>query len=377
MKILIIIQCTNLGGMEHNMLMLIDELSNLNVECEVFSLNPLGDLAALLDKRGISAIGGIYQGWWGMKSFWSTRRQLKNIQADGMIMIGHNLMASLAIGRLWSKHRILAIHYHHRGVMSPWAWRLIYGIASLQFRSVVFVSNYIMQEAIEIAPILRKRAFMVSTPVKVSPTRSPENRLAARQRLGIPLDARVVGNAGWLINRKRWDLFLDVAAQTIRAAPETIFVIAGDGSGRAELERKAAALGIGKNVLWLGWRQNLADFHQAIDILLFNSDWDAQARTPLEAMAHGIPVVASILQGGTKEVILDESMGILLETHDIEKLAQKLVSFILNPELAAQVGDRARQRIMEYGSPQEHANLVMQALGFDLRPAPALASGAP
>ena len=359
------------------MLMLIDELRRLDIECEVFSLNPLGDLSALLDKRCIPATGGSYQGKWGMRSLWSTRRQLKNIQADGMIMIGHNLMASLAIGRRWSKHRILAIHYHHRGVMSPWGWCLIYGIGSLQFRAVVFVSEYIMKEAIEIAPFLRSRSLMVSTPVKVFPARLPKNRLAARQRLGIPVDARVVGNAGWLITRKRWDVFLDVAAHTLRAVPETIFVIAGDGPERAALERKVFALEIGKNMLWLGWQKNLADFYQAIDVLLFNSDWDAQARTPLEAMSHGIPVVASILQGGTKEVISDESMGIFLETHDIERLAEKLVSFIRDPELAAQVGERGRQRIMEYGSPQEHAKLVMKALGLDLHLDQVLASGAP
>jgi glycosyltransferase involved in cell wall biosynthesis len=234
-----------------------------------------------------------------------------------------------------------------------------------------------MQEAIEIAPFIRKHVLMVSTPVQASPTRSPADRLAARQRLGIPLDARVVGNAGWLTNRKRWDIFLEVAALTLRAAPETVFVIAGDGPERAELERRAAALKIGGSVRWLGWQKNLADFHQAIDVLLFNSDLDAQARTPLEAMAHGIPVVASILQGGTKEVILDESMGILMETHDIERLAQKLTSFVVHPELATQVGERARQRITEYGSPQEHAKLVLNALGFDLHLAPAPASGAP
>ena len=347
------------------MLMLIDEFRRSNIECEVFSLNPLGDLSSLLDKRSISSTGGSYEGWWGMKSYWSTRRHLKRRKADGLIMIGHNSMGSLAIGRLCSKHRVLAIHYHHRGVKSPWVWRLIYAIACIKFRAVVFVSDYIMKEAIEIVPFLRRRALMVGTPVTAFPNCLPEDRLASRQRLGIPLNARVVGNAGWLINRKRWDVFLDVAAQVLRIAPETIFVIAGDGPERAALERKVVALNAGKNVMWLGWQKNLADFHQAIDILLFNSDWDAQARTPLEAMSYGIPVVASILQGGTKEVILDETMGILLETHDIERLAQKLASYIHDPKLAAQVGERGRQRIIEYGSPQEHANRMMKALGFE------------
>jgi len=364
MRVLFIIQCTNLGGMEHNMLMLIKELRALHIKMEVVSLNPLGEMGALLAKEGIPASGLPYAGKWGWRSLLSLRRFLKTKQADGMVMIGHNLMGSLAIGELWRPHRVLSIHYHHRGVKPNWQWRLIYAVAALQFRSVVFVSEYIMREAIPIAPFLRARSLMVSTPVQVQPIRSGASRRSARERLGIPTDAKVAGNAGWLIARKRWDVFLDVAATVVRTMPEATFLIAGDGPDRSQLEQKAATLGIARNLIWLGWQKSLADFHQAIDVLLFNSDWDAQARTPLEAMSSGIPLVASILQGGTREVILDDSMGVLRDTHDVETLAQHVVRLLGDADLASEVGLRGRRRIDEYGSPRQHAIHVLEALGL-------------
>jgi len=365
MKILCIIQCTNLGGMEQYMLLVLQEFRKMNIEVEVVSLNPLGDLAGLLDKEGIPARGINYRGAGGWGSIGELRRLLKTIQADGMLMIGHNLMASIAIGNRWKQHRSLSIHYHHKGVKPLWQWRLIYAIAALQFRAVVFVSDFIMREALEIAPFLSFRARMVGSLVHVNERGSEEARVSVRKRLGLPANARIVGNAGWLIERKRWDVFLDVAARVLRTEPQTIFLIAGDGPESTMLKQKAESLGIAKNVVWLGWQKSLIDFHQAVDILLFNSDWDAQARTPLDAMSYGIPVVASILQGGTKEVIQDESVGILIETHDLEALARCVVRFLREPEFAAKVGAQGRRRIQEYGDPQQHALRMLESMGLN------------
>jgi glycosyltransferase involved in cell wall biosynthesis len=364
MKLLCIIQCTNLGGMEQYMLLLLQEFRKMNIEIEVISLNPLGDLASLLDQEEIPAHGVNYRGVGGWGSFWELRRLLKTIQADGMLMIGHNLMASIAIGNRWKQHRSLSIHYHHKGVKPLWQWRLIYAIAALQFRTVVFVSDFIMREALEIAPFLKSRARMVGSLYHVHERGSEEARVSVRKRLDLPTNARIVGNAGWLIARKRWDIFLDVAARVFRAEPQTIFLIAGEGPESAALKQKAESFGIAKNVVWLGWQKSLVDFYQVIDVLLFNSDLDAQGRTPLDAMSYGIPVVASILQGGAREIIQDESVGILIETHDLETLARWVVRFLREPELAAKVGAQGRRRIHDYGDPQRHAVRILESMGL-------------
>lgn len=364
MKIIILIQCTNLGGMEHNMLLLIQELRKLGIAVEVVSIHPLGQLSDKLIAMGIPSEGCEYKGPWGMFSLFKLRRQLAAKTADGLIMIGHNMMGELAVGNLCKKHRVLSIHYHHRGVKHPLVWRLIYGIACVNFRAIVFVSSYIMDEAIAIVPFLRKFSLMVSTPVEVHEPFAEFEKSGARKSLGIPDDVFLVGNAGWLIPRKRWDLFLEVAARVAAKAPGARYVIAGDGPLRAELEAKAVELGIADKIIWLGWQKDLLPFYKSIDVLLFNSDWDAQARTPLEGMSYGVPVVASILSGGTREVITDRSIGFLLGEHDTDRLAGEIIRLAEDPSQRLKIGEAGRARIAEYGSPRNHALKVLMAMGL-------------
>ena len=157
MKVLIVIQCTNLGGMEKCALLLAEELISLGLQVEFLSLNPLGALAPLLHDAGIPASSAGYRGFAGWRSFLATRRVLRANRADAMIMVGHNLMAMLAAGTKWRGRQVLCMHFHHAGVKRTWAWRLIYKLAAHRFRAIVFPSNFIFDEACRIAPFVRPR----------------------------------------------------------------------------------------------------------------------------------------------------------------------------------------------------------------------------
>ncbi len=364
MKILCLIQCTNLGGMEQCTLLLLDEFLQRGIQAEVLSLNPVGEMGALLEQRGIPTQGIAYLGRGGWRSFRTLRRMLRANDADAMIMVGHNLMAMVAIGSLWQKHRLLAMHYHHEGVMPPWQWRLIYRIAALRFRCIFYPSAFIMREALAIAPFLKPAAHLIDNPFPVPTLSTSEEKRAARLRLNVPADAKIVGNAGWLIPRKRFDVFLNVASLVARQCPSACFVIAGDGAERSNLETQARALGIADRVRWLGWQKDLSDFHQSLDVLLFNADWDAMPRSPLEAMSYAVPVVASVLHGGTSEMITDDSVGICLSRHDIEQLAHHVLHFLTNDDAAQRVGKAGRERITLAGDPKRYADKMLQALGF-------------
>jgi glycosyltransferase involved in cell wall biosynthesis len=362
MKILILIQCTNLGGMEQCMLLLIDEFKKMNIESEVVSIVPVGELEKLLNDRGVSVTGGSYQGPGGFLSFLEMRRILKSKAADGLLMIGHNLMAETALGTLYRDRSALALHYHHQGVKSPLVWRLIYRLAARSFNKMLFVSEYIMKEAFEVAPFIREKSEMIGTLIKEQPILSGAEKAAAKQHLGIDPNAFVIGNAGWLIQRKRWDVFLEVAARVNARVPEARFVIAGDGPERRSLEQEAKMLGILGTIDWIGWQKNLDLFYRSIDALLFNSDWDAQPRTPLEAMSHGVPVVASILHGGTSEIIRNEGEGILLKDHDFEKMAEMLILLAKDKGYREKLGESGRRRILECASPKRNAEATLRAM---------------
>lgn len=281
-------------------------------------------------------------------------------------MVGHNLMAMLALGDFCRPNRILSLHYHHEGVISAVGWRLIYRVAMWRFKCIIYPSRFIMDEALRTAPKLVNSSRTISYPIPYPFTLPSQiegkQRENARRQLGLAQAHKVVGNAGWLIARKRWDVFLNVAAKVAAAVPQARFLIAGDGPERGNLVRLATELGIQERVVWLGWEKDLEVFFRALDVMVFNSDWDAMGRTPLEAMSYGVPVVASVLHGGLKEALDSEDYGFLADKHDIPLLAGKVIKLLCDENLAKQVGGKARARIKDIGSVRLHAERVLKLL---------------
>jgi glycosyltransferase involved in cell wall biosynthesis len=93
-------------------------------------------------------------------------------------------------------------------------------------------------------------------------------------------------------------------------------------------------------------------FYRALDVLLFNADWDAFPTTPLEAMGYAIPVVASALNSGLCEAITDPRYGVLLGTHDEPALADAVVALLRDPAAARRLGLTGRARVAELCEPE-------------------------
>jgi glycosyltransferase involved in cell wall biosynthesis len=355
MRILNVIQCANLGGMEQASVRLMRALQARGHELKLISLNRIGGLGPLLERAGIPAIGLDYSTRGRIASFLDLKRTIRKERADALIMTGHNLAASLALGNVCRGHRMMAMHYHHEGVMLPWRWRLVYRVAKLGFQTVTFPSDYVRREAEAIYPPIRSITRTIRNPLPLPPPPDPRKRPAFREWIGVPADAPLIGNAGWLIRRKRFDVFLHTAAELLAARPDAHFVIAGDGEERSALEELAGTLGISHRIAWAGWLSEMTPFYAGIDVLLFNSDLDALPTTPVEAMSHGLPVVASLKHGGLGEV-LDSTTGWLLSRHDPKALAAAVVE-ALSPEGRSK-GSDARQRVRAAADPDAIATAV-------------------
>lgn len=362
MRILNIMQCTNLGGMEQASLLTMRGLQSRGHACEVLSLNPVGRLGEALAREGISAEGIQYRGRGGVLSVPQIHRRLRRHRADRELMTGHSFGAMLALESSRRSRRVLTMHFHHGSVMSPLAWRLIYRLAERRFHAITFMTDFIRQEAEEIYPPIGAIAHTVPYAFEVPPAPSCAARATARQLLGVPEDVPVIGNAGWLIPRKRFDVFLQVAQRVLRRHGDAVFLIAGDGPEREKLHRLAAELGIASQIKWLGWQSQLNDFYSSLDVLLFNSDWDALGRTPLEALAFGVPSVASIVHGGLSEVIDRDDYGLVRSTHDVEELESLVTRLIERPDLRQQIVNAGRAHLADVGSLERHTNRMSALL---------------
>lgn len=355
MKILNLIQCANLGGMEQASLRLMRGLQARGHDLQLLSLNSIGGLGPLLVAAGIPHEGLPYAGKGGWRILSRLRQRLKESRPDALMMTGHHLLAMTALGQVAKGRRILSIHFHHGGVKADWQWRFIYRLACSRFQAITFPADFIRAEAERIHPPVARLAHTIRYPLYLPELPTAEQKQAARKRLGLPADVPVVGNAGWLIPRKRFDVFLRTAAVIAARCPEAHFVIAGDGEERARLEALADSLKLTKRLIWTGWVQDMQTFYRSLDVLLFNSDWDAMGLTPLEAITHGVPLVASVLNGGLKEVISSPDWGVLLDRHDPEALAAAVVDRLQHPAIAAKISQAAREHVRLLSDPENIA----------------------
>jgi glycosyltransferase involved in cell wall biosynthesis len=347
MRVLNLIQCTELGGMEQSSLRIMAGLRAHGHSFRVVSTNPVGRLGPLLDKHGIPAEGVPFKGRAGWRSHLALRAAVRRHRVDAVLMTGPTLTGMLALPHSGRSRQVLNVQYHHGGEKHRLSWRVLYELAVRRFSAIAFVSDFVRAEAEALCPGVDRIAHTVRNPVVMPPPRDAAARRAARAELGLPQDGPVVGNAGWLIPRKRFDVFLRVAARVRRAIPDAVFVAAGDGPERPRLEALAAELGISAAVRWLGWRPELSALYRAVDLLVFNTDWDAFPTTPLEAMSYGVPVVASSRHGGLAETISKPEYGVLLPTHDDAALADAAIALLGDPALAGRTGLAGRQRVAE------------------------------
>ena len=105
--------------------------------------------------------------------------------------------------------------------------------------------------------------------------------------------------------------------------------------------------GIGDRVHLLGWRRDVESVYAAMDIFLLTSLWEGLPRSVLQARASGLPVVATAVDG-TPEAVRDGDTGFLVEAHDVEGAAERVLRLLDDPELRRRMGEAARLEMEEF-----------------------------
>lgn len=151
-------------------------------------------------------------------------------------------------------------------------------------------------------------------------------------------------SAGRIVHQKG----LDLAMRALGGLKELDWEwrIAGDGPQVPMLQALANELGIRDRVFFPGWqsREQLLKCYQEANIFLFPSRHEGMPNALLEAMASGLPAVASCI-AGNEELVLDGETGFLVPSEDIERLQDALKKLLINPTLREQMGKASRQRV--------------------------------
>jgi glycosyltransferase involved in cell wall biosynthesis len=262
----------------------------------------------------------------------ATRRAITRFRPD--VVLAHNVGASLVA-------RLALVPGRRRPPVT-----VFHGVAEADYPAAARILRRTSGHVVAVSPATADRLAAagldrpVVIPNAVFPTPPVFGRGEIRASLGVPERTPVALCLARLEPQKRHDVLLDAWAAV---EGEAVLWLAGDGSLRAELERRAQALG--RRVEFLGTRADVPDLLAAADVTVLTSDWEGLPLAVLESMAAGRPVVATGV-GGIGEVLAGGG-GIVVPPADPAATAAALNSLLFDParrETVAAEGIRAIER---------------------------------
>ena len=192
----------------------------------------------------------------------------------------------------------------------------------------------------------------------------PADKGEIRRRLGLPQDSVLVGCFGRVRYQKGNDLFVETMLRLLPDRPDVVAVMMGgvteDNRKFADdLSAKARAAGLADRILFLPEEKHwdISPWFKALDLYIAPQRWEGFGLTPLEAMACGVPVVAT-RAGAFEDLVADGQTGRLVDIGDIDALTNATSELLDNPEMRAQWSANAVRHVEAHFRIENEADAI-------------------
>lgn len=334
------------GGMENGMVNLFNTLSPQRFRHTVVALTDYSDFrhritAQRVDFHALHRAPGHGLGW--AARLWKLLRQLKPdlVHTRNLAALEAQFVAAAAGIRA-------TVHGEHgRDVFDLYGQNWKYNLLRRAARPLV--SNYIavsrdleswLRQVIHVPPRKLHQIYNGVDSRKFHP------RAGARPEFAHP-DSIVFGSVGRMVAVKDYPLLTRAFIQMMRQQPERAerarLIIVGEGPARTACLELLQGAGLA-HLAWLpGARDDIAEIMQVLDVFVLPSKNEGISNTILEALASGLPVIATAV-GGNVELVEDGVNGKLVAPGDVAEMAQALLFYLDAPARIAEHGENARQQ---------------------------------
>lgn len=346
-KVLYVIWSLEKGGAEGVVISLARGLDPAHFEPRVVCLNEEGNRARALTDRGIPVYALHKKAALDIAFL---RRLTRLIRDEAPDIVHTHLWGANFWGRIAARRAgvpVIVATEHNVDVWKGWFHRLADNILAKQSQCVIAVSEKVREfYARRGVPAERLRTIYNGIPVEryTCEKEVEKQRLVSEFR---SLDGcAVITTIGRLVPAKDHRTFLE-ALRLVAAEEKNIraFII-GEGEEKKALEAFAREARLDETVYFTGYRSDIPRFLSASDIFVLSSTREGHPLSVLEAMASGVPVVATDA-GGTAEVVVDRVTGSLVKPKDPRALAMAILDLLRNRELAGRMSEEARRTVRE------------------------------
>lgn len=261
----------------------------------------------------------------------------------------------------------VVVHTDH-GTKLPEAQRLMWACRYLSswVDTVTAVSPAVKRDLVQHVRLSAEQIIVIRNGIELALPASRKSPQILRQELRIAPDCRIVGVCCRLTAQKGVANLLRAAPAILAHHPQTVFLIAGDGDLRGDLEHLSKELNLGGHVIFAGFRGDVHDLLDLFDIYVLPSLFEGIPLGLLEAMLHRKAVVATRV-GSNTDIVKDQVSGRLVSPGRVDELADAIADLLSNPIKATWMGEAAHKTVTtEYSLDRmvdEYDALYMKLLG--------------
>lgn len=169
------------------------------------------------------------------------------------------------------------------------------------------------------------------------------------KELEVPPEARLVTSVARVVPIKGQSVLVRAASAVIKRCPGCLFLLVGeaDPAYRLECEQLAREAGVGESVMFLGYREDVAAILAATEVFVHPAFSENMPLSVIEAMAAGLPIVASDVEG-VDEIVRNGRDGLLVHPGQPDELARQIIYLLENPAARSALGDRAQENARQF-----------------------------
>ena len=235
------------------------------------------------------------------------------------------------------------------------AFRLLYRAALPWLSGFIAVSEDVKTAIVnEIGPRAANKTTVICNSVDVRRYQVNGDRAAVRQALGLPEHAQVMAVVATFKTQKGHRYLIEAAAPVIARHPGLHILFIGDGELREQLQAQTRAAGLEQHIHFLGSRHDVPELLAASDSFVLPSLWEGLSMALVEAMAAGLPVIATDVSG-TNQVMLNGETGLLVPPGNPQALTEAMLALLATPEQARLMGAAGRRRVEHFFSARKQA----------------------
>jgi glycosyltransferase involved in cell wall biosynthesis len=344
----LIITELEVGGAERCLVNLATGLDRDRFAPVVYSLAPppAGSASALVDQLRRAEIPLQFVGVRSTWQFGTAVGRLRRLVARQHPQIVQTfLFHANIVGTLACRFRPRPALVHGMRVADPARWRLLAERRLNGFAErVTCVSRSVADFYVQRAGIPESKIVVIPNGIDVAAyTTAPP---LDRAELGVAPGRRLMTFVGRLHAQKGLDWLLELLPGVLSQVPDVDVVLVGRGPERQRLQTAVGSLGLADRVHFAGWRADVPGLLRASCLLVLPSRWEGMPNAVLEAMAAGLPVVSTRVQG-VAELLGEAAEPQTAACGDHQEFAAKLVQVLGDRALADQLGRQNRQRAAE------------------------------